>query len=166
MERTITQIEKSWQQFTGEEPFQYFFLDQEFEKFYKEEKRTAKIALAFSVLAIFIACLGLFGLTSFATEQRAREISLRKVLGSSAKGIVLLFTKEVSVLIAIATIPAWLLSYFFLKKWLQNFSYHISLGPWEFLISMAIVLIIALITVSYRTYRASLINPADVLKYE
>jgi putative ABC transport system permease protein len=166
MEKTIAQIEKTWQTFTGDEPFQYFFIDQEFEKFYKEERRTAKIALAFSILSIFIACLGLFGLTSFATEQRAREISLRKVLGSSARGIIILFTREVSVLIAISTIPAWILSYFFLKKWLQNFSYHISLGPWEFILAMVIVLLIALITVSYRTYRAACANPADVLKYE
>jgi putative ABC transport system permease protein len=166
MKKTIAQIEKTWQTFTGDEPFQYFFLDQEFEKFYKEEKRTAKIALAFSILAVFIACLGLFGLTSFATEQRAREISLRKVLGSSERGIILLFTREVTILIAVSTIPAWILSYFFLKKWLQNFSYHISLQPWEFILALAIVLIIALITVIYRAYRAALMNPAEVLKYE
>jgi len=166
MEKTISMIEKTWQTFTGDEPFQYFFMDQEFENFYKEEKRTARIALAFSILSVFIACLGLFGLTSFATEQRAREISLRKVLGSSARDIILLFTREVLIMIGISTIPAWVLSYFFLKKWLQNFSYHISLGPWEFLLSMLIVLLIALITVSYRTYRAALVNPADVLKYE
>lgn len=166
MEKTIAQIEKTWQTFTEDDPFQYFFIDQEFEKFYKDEKNTAKITLTFSILAIFIACLGLFGLTSFATEQRAREISVRKVFGSSAKSILLLFIREVSVLIAISTIPAWILSYFILKKWLQNFSYHISLNPLVFLISTVIVLLIALITVSYRTYRASMINPADVLKYE
>jgi putative ABC transport system permease protein len=166
MSKTISKIEKVWSEFTGGEPFQYFFLDQEFEKFYKEEKRTAKIALAFSVLSILIACLGLFGLTSFATEQRAREISLRKVMGSTEGGIILLFTREVSVLIAISTLPAWLLSYFFLKKWLQNFSYHISLGPLEFIVSLVIVMVIALVTVSYRTYRAARMNPAEVLKYE
>jgi putative ABC transport system permease protein len=166
MEDAIAQIEKTWQSFTEDEPFQYFFIDQEFETFYKEEKRTAKIALAFSALAIFIACLGLFGLTSFATEQRAREISLRKVMGSSARGIILLFTREISVLIAISTIPAWLLSYFFLRNWLQNFSYHISLQPMEFLISVVAVYLIALITVGFRTYQAALMNPADVLKYE
>ncbi len=166
MDKTIAMIENTWRSFTGDEPFQYFFMDQEFEKFYKEEKRTAKIALAFSILAIFIACLGLFGLTSFATEQRAREISLRKVLGSTAKSIVLLFTREISILIAIATIPAWIISYFFLKNWLQNFSYHIAISPWEFILSTVLVLIIALFTVSYRTYRAALANPAEVLKYE
>lgn len=166
MENTIAKIEKTWQSFTGDEPFQYYFLDQEFEKFYKEEKRTAKIALAFSVLAIFIACLGLFGLTSFATEQRSREISLRKVMGSSSGSIIRLFAGEALVLIAIATVPAWILSYFFLKNWLQNFSYHISLQPWEFLISLAVVFFVALITVSYRTYKAAQMNPAEVLKYE
>ncbi len=166
MDKTIAMIENTWRSFTGDEPFQYFFMDQEFEKFYKEEKRTARIALAFSILAIFIACLGLFGLTSFATEQRAREISLRKVLGSTAKSIVLLFTREISILIAIATIPAWIVSYFFLKNWLQNFSYHITLSPWEFILATVLVLLIALITVSYRTYRAALVNPAEVLKYE
>ena len=166
MAKTIAQIEKTWQSFTGDEPFQYFFMDREFEKFYKEERRTAKIALSFSVLAIFIACLGLFGLTSFETEQRAREISLRKVMGSSARAIILLFTREISMLIMISIVPAWIISYFFLKKWLQNFSYHISLQPWEFLISVIIVLLIAIITVSYRTYRAALMNPAEVLKYE
>lgn len=166
MDKTIAMIENTWRNFTGDEPFQYFFMDQEFEKFYKEEKRTAKIALAFSILAIFIACLGLFGLTSFATEQRAREISLRKVLGSTAKSIVLLFTREISILIAIATIPAWIISYFFLKNWLQNFSYHITISPWEFILASGLVLIIALLTVSYRTYRAALVNPAEVLKYE
>jgi putative ABC transport system permease protein len=166
MKQTIAMIEKTWQAFTGDEPFQYYFLDQEFEKFYKEEKRTAKIALAFSVLSIFIACLGLFGLTSFTTEQRAREISLRKVMGSSASGIILLFTREITILIALATIPAWLLSYFFLKNWLENFSYHIMLQPWEFLLSMVIVFLIALFTVGYKTYQAALMNPAEVLKYE
>jgi putative ABC transport system permease protein len=166
MKQSIAQIEKVWDTFTNDEPFQYFFLDREFESFYKEEKRTARIAVAFSILAMFIAGLGLFGLTSFATEQRAREISLRKVLGSSVKGIILLFTREFSLLVLIATVPAGLLSYYFMNKWLQNFEYHISPGYVEFLASILIVLVIAFLTVSYRTYRAALTNPADVLKYE
>jgi putative ABC transport system permease protein len=166
IDQTINLIDKAWHRFTNDEPFQYFFLDQEFEKFYKEEKRTARIAVAFSVLAIFIACLGLFGLTSFATEQRAREISLRKVLGSSLTGIMLLFVREVLVLIAISTIPAWIITYFLMNKWLQNFHYRIDMHFGEFLLSFAITLLIALITVCYRTYRAGMANPAEVLKYE
>jgi putative ABC transport system permease protein len=166
MEETIAQIEKTWHSFTDNEPFQYFFMDQEFEKFYKEEKRTARIAIVFSILAIFIASLGLFGLTSFATEQRAREISLRKVLGSSVKSIILLFSKEISILVVFSTVPAWIFTFFYMQRWLRNFYYHISMDFRDFIISFIIALIIALITVSFRTYRAAITNPADVLKYE
>jgi putative ABC transport system permease protein len=166
IDQAIDQINKTWRKFTNDEPFQYFFLDKEFEKFYKEEKRTARIAVAFSILAIFIACLGLFGLTSFATEQRAREISLRKVLGSSLSGIMLLFVREVLVLIAISTVPAWIITYFLMNKWLQNFHYRINMKFEEFFLSFFITLLIALITVCYRTYRAGMANPAEVLKYE
>jgi len=166
MDQCITMVEKTWRTFTGDQLFQYFFLDQEFEKFYKEEKRTAKIAIAFSILSIFIACLGLFGLTSFATEQRAREISLRKVLGSSIQGIILLFTREIMRLILFATIPAWIVTYFLMNKWLQNFHYRISLNYSEFIFAFIVALLIGLITVCYRTYRAAVVNPAEVLKYE
>lgn len=166
MKGTIDAIENTWKTFTGDQPFQYFFLDQEFEKFYKEEKRTARIAVAFSILAIFIACLGLFGLTSFATEQRAREISLRKVLGSSVPGIVMLFTREVTLLVLYSVIPAWALTYFLMHKWLLNFKYHVSFQPQEFVLSFVIALFIALATVCYRTYRAAMENPAEILKYE
>jgi putative ABC transport system permease protein len=166
MDQSIALIEKTWRNFTGDQPFQYFFLDQEFEKFYKEERRTAKIAIAFSILSIFIACLGLFGLTSFATEQRAREISLRKVLGSSIRGIVVLFTREIVILIVFSTIPSWILSYFLMNKWLQNFHYRITLQSWEFILSFLIALLVGLLTVCYRTYRAAVVNPAEVLKYE
>jgi putative ABC transport system permease protein len=166
MKQTIDRIERTWRSFTGDQPFQYFFLDQEFEKFYKEEKRTAKIAVAFSILAIFIASLGLFGLTSFETEQRAKEISLRKVMGSPVRKIILLFTREVTVLIIFSSLPAWIVTFFFMKKWLQHFSYRISLSPWEFIAAFLLALVIALLTVSYRTWRASLVNPAEVLKYE
>jgi putative ABC transport system permease protein len=166
MDQTIALIQKTWQKFTNDQPFQYFFLDKEFEKFYKEERRTAKIVVAFSILAIFIACLGLFGLTSFATEQRAREISLRKVLGSSTRGIVMLFVREVLLLIGFATIPAWVATYFLMNKWLENFHYRITMQFWEFLISFLITLFVALVTVCYRTYRAGIANPAEVLKYE
>jgi putative ABC transport system permease protein len=163
---TLAAIEKTWKSFTGDQPLQYFFLDQEFEKFYKEEKRTARIAVAFSILAIFIACLGLFGLTSFATEQRAREISLRKVLGSSSPRIVMLFTREVVWLVAYSVLPAWALTYFLMDKWLSNFHYHVQLQIQEFLLSFVIALVIALGTVIYRTYMAAQANPAEILKYE
>lgn len=165
-DKAIRQIEQQWKDFTGDEPFQYFFLDQEFEKFYKEEKRTGRIAVAFSILSIFIASLGLYGLTSFSTEQRAREISLRKVVGASAASIIRLFAREISLLVVIATIPSWLIAYYMMQKWLENFYYRVAIGPWEFIVAFVVTLIISIITVSYRTYRAAVTNPADVLKYE
>jgi putative ABC transport system permease protein len=110
--------------------------------------------------------LGLFGLTSFATEQRAREISLRKVLGSSITGIVMLFTREVLMLIVFSALPAWVFTYFIMKNWLRHFPYHITLHITEFLISFLVSVVIALFTVYYRTYRAAVTNPAEVLKYE
>jgi putative ABC transport system permease protein len=122
IDQTVEQIGKTWNSFTEDQPYQYFFLDNEFEKFYKEEKRTAKIAVAFSFLAVLIACLGLFGLTSFATEQRAKEISLRKVLGSSVNGIDAVCKRNVK-LIAISTLPAWILSFLIaaVANFLQDF---------------------------------------------
>ena len=166
MESSISQIEQTWQAFTDNEPFQYFFLDQEFEKFYKEEKHTGIIAVAFSILSVFIACLGLFGLTSFAMEQRAKDISLRKVMGAPVFRIIMLFTQEISVLVIISAALAWILSYFAMHKWLQNFYYRIDLSPWEFIFAFVVTLMISFLTVGYRTYRAAMANPAEVLKYE
>jgi len=166
LKRSITQIEKAWQKYTNNHPLQYFFLDHEFQNFYKEERRTEKIAFSFSILAIFIACLGLFGLTSFATKQRAKEISLRKVMGSSISGIMLLFVREILILISISAIPAWIIGYILMHKWLQNFPYHISMHVGEFMLSFVLTLLIAFLTVCYRTYRAGIANPAEVLKYE
>jgi putative ABC transport system permease protein len=166
MKNTIEHIEKTWDKFTGGEPLEYFFLDDDFRKFYFEEIRTSRIAVAFSILAIIIACLGLFGLTSLATELRAREIGIRKVMGSSVYRIIVLFARETMLLILISTLPAWLMGYFLMKRWLLNFHFHITLQPWEFLAAFLLALVIALVTICYRTYRAAIVNPASVLKYE
>jgi putative ABC transport system permease protein len=166
MKNTIEEIEKIWDKFTGNEPLEYFFLDDNFRKFYFEEIRTSRIAVAFSLLAIIIACLGLFGLTSFATELRAREIGIRKVMGSSVNRIIILFARETVILILISTPPAWIIGYLLMKRWLVNFYFHITIQPWEFLASFMLALVIALITICYRTYRAAIVNPATVLKYE
>jgi putative ABC transport system permease protein len=164
--QTLLTIEKIWNEFTRNEPMEYFFLDDDFRQFYIEEMRTSRIAVTFSLLAILIACLGLFGLTSFATEMRAREIGIRKVLGSSIQRIIILFAREIMLLILLSTIPAWIITYLLMKRWLTNFHFHISMQPWEFLIAFLIALAIAMITVGYRTYRAAITNPSDVLKSE
>ena len=166
MKSTIKEIEKIWDRFTNNEPLEYFFLDDNFRKFYFEEIRTSRIAVAFSILAIVIACLGLFGLTSLATELRSREIGIRKVMGSSIKRIMVLFARETVLLILISTLPAWILGYLLMKRWLMNFHFHINMQPWEFVASFLLALLIALITIGYRTYRAAIVNPSEVLKYE
>jgi len=163
---TIREIEKTWDKFTRNEPLEYFFLDENMRKFYFEEIRTSRIALTFSILAIVIACLGLFGLTSFAAELRSKEIGIRKVMGSSINRIMALFVREIVLLILISAVPAWIISYLLMKRWLMNFHFHISMQPLDFVVAFLLALLIALITIGYRTYRAAIVNPSDVLKYE
>ncbi len=162
----VSQVEKLWKEFAQNKPFQYFFMEQDLNNQYQEEKRTSSLALGFAILAIFIASLGLYGLASFTAEQRTREIGIRKSLGASPFLIVLMLSREVAVLIGIATLLAWPASYLFLKNWLENFSYRISLGPLDFMLSLLIVLVISWLTISYRAFQAARINPATALRHQ
>jgi putative ABC transport system permease protein len=163
---TLAFIETIWKKFTTDYPINYEFLDEKINNFYKTEQTIGQIFQYFTSLAIIIACLGLFGLASFSAEQRTKEIGIRRVLGASVSGIVIMFTKEFTKWIIIATIIAWPVAYFTISKWLQTFSYRISLG-WEiFIFSGAAALIIALLTVSYQAVKAALANPIDSLRYE
>ena len=108
-------------------PLQYYFLDEDFEKMYVQEKQNAQMAVIFSFLAIFIAALGLFGLTSFTVEQRTKEIGVRKAMGSSVSGIYIVISKEIIVLVSISALIAWPLIYYIAQKWLENFYYRINL---------------------------------------
>lgn len=152
--------------FGNKDPMVSFFLDEDFEELYSEDKRTGSLALVFSILAILIASLGLFGLTSFTVEQRTKEIGIRKVNGASGRTIILLLLKEIALLVGIATLIAWAAGYIFMKGWLQNFYFRISLSPVDFLFSLLIVLAITWLTISYRSFKAAKTNPAQALKYE
>ncbi|MCK4852826.1 MAG: FtsX-like permease family protein, partial [Bacteroidales bacterium] len=163
---TVQQIENVWSEFTNDHPFQYFFLDDDFEQKYAQESRTRFIFTIFSILAIFIACLGLLGLTAFTTEQRTREIGIRKAMGASSNIIVRLISKEIVVLICVATLVAWPLAYFFTRNWLNDFAYRIDLGIIPFLLSFVFALLISLATISVQAITAALKNPADSLRYE
>jgi putative ABC transport system permease protein len=165
-QNTIKQIEKTWQEFLPDEPFLYFFLEEHLENLYTEEIRTARISLTFSILAILIASLGLFGLTLFTTEKKTREIGIRKVMGAQASSVVLLIIKDISILMLIATGIAWLASWKIMGNWLQDFPYRTELSLWIFIVAAVIAFIIAIITVSLQAYRAALANPADSLRYE
>jgi putative ABC transport system permease protein len=164
--RTINAIEDKWKEFVSNNPLQYYFLDADFELMYKQEKQNAQMAVIFSILAIFIAALGLFGLTSFTVEQRTKEIGVRKAMGSSLAGIYIVISREVIILVSISALLAWPVVYLWAGRWLENFYYRINLGFFTLIIGLAVALGIAVLTISYRILRAARVNPAQSLKYE
>lgn len=163
---TIAFIEKTYKKFSPSHPFEYYFLDESFNRMYNTEQRLGSIFGYFSFLAIFIACLGLFGLASFTVEQKTKEIGIRKVLGASVPGIFSLLSKGLTKWILLANIISWPLAYYFLNKWLQNFAYRVNLNVWIFILSGLVALAIALLTVSYQTIKAATANPVESLRYE
>lgn len=164
--KTISKIENKWKEFTANKPLQYYFVDEDFENIYIQEKQNSRMALIFSVLAILIAALGLFGLTSFTVDQKTKEIGIRKAMGSSVTGIYVVISKEVIILVSISALVAWPLIYYFAGKWLENFYYKINLSILTFIAGFSIALGIAVLTISYRILKAANINPARSLKYE
>jgi putative ABC transport system permease protein len=164
--RTIIDIENKWKEFTANTPLQYYFVDADFELMYSQEKQNAQMAVIFSILAIFIASLGLFGLTSFTVEQRTKEIGVRKAMGSTVAGIYAVISQEVIILISISALIAWPVIYYVATKWLENFYYRINLGFFSFIAGLTVALGIAVLTISYRILRAARVNPAQSLKYE
>jgi putative ABC transport system permease protein len=164
--KTIGAIESKWKEYVQNNPLQYYFLDQDFEKMYIQEKQNAQMAVIFSILAIFIAALGLFGLTSFTVEQRTKEIGVRKAMGSSVAGIYVEISREIVILVTVSALIACPLIYYIAGKWLQNFYFRINLGVFSFVAGLSIALGIALLTISYRILRAARVNPAQSLKYE
>ena len=164
--KTITAIEDKWKEYVSNNPLQYYFLDADFELMYKQEKQNAQMAVIFSILAIFIASLGLFGLTSFTVEQRTKEIGVRKAMGSSVPGIYVVISREIIILVSVSALIAWPVVYYWAGKWLQNFYYKINLGFFTLALGLAIALGIAVLTISYRILRAARVNPAQSLKYE
>lgn len=147
-------------------PFEYQFLDQEFDNIYKSEIKLSRIVSVFTVLAIFIACIGLFGLSAYDTMQRTKEIGVRKVMGSSTIQVVTLFLKENLKLIIISLVIAIPSSYWVMNIWLQDFAYQINIGFSIILMAMIFVMGVTLLTVTYHAVRAAFINPSETLRYE
>ena len=162
----LSGIENIWSEMVPHRPFTYFFYDDFLYDLYGDEHQFAQIFTVSSFLAIFIACIGLFGLVSFTVEQRRKEISIRKVLGSSIPGIFMLLSKEYALLVMVSILIASPVAYYFMTKWLENFAYRTSIGIGIFLLAMAAILLIALLTVSYQSIRAAYTNPVESLKYE
>ncbi|MCF7815068.1 MAG: ABC transporter permease [Candidatus Cloacimonetes bacterium] len=159
-------VESEWKEMHPGMPFDYFFLDEHFDRIHRTERNLATTFMYFTILAIMIACLGLFGLASYATDRRIKEIGVRKVLGSTVGQIVLLLSKDFSKLVILANILAWPIAWYAMNKWLQNFAYPAKMDIWIFIFSGVIAFLIALITVSFRTVKAANSNPVKALKYE
>jgi putative ABC transport system permease protein len=164
--QTVDFLNSTWGQFAGGEPFDYSFLDQNLESLYCSEQRTNAITTSCSVLAILIACLGLLGLAAFVTEQRTKEIGIRRVLGASAPEMVGLLSKEFAKWVLIANVIAWPLGYYVMNTWLEKFAYRIELNIWMFIAAGTLALIIALLTVSTYAIKAAAKNPVEALRYE
>jgi len=166
---TVAFVKQTWESFNSRYPFEYFWLDDEFGKLFEPEKRTKQLLTVFSLLSIFLSCLGLLGLISFTAEQRTREIGIRKANGASVNAIVFLLSRETIKLLVVAAILA-IPFYFGINKWLQNFAFHINFNPALYIIFLIvisfIVLVIALLSISFRAYKAATANPADSLRVE
>lgn len=155
-----------WNKFFASEPFAYKFLDEEFEKLYRADHKTASLVWIFSGIAIFLSCLGLFGLAAFTAERRTREIGVRKVLGASVSGIVSLLSKEFILLVIVSLIIASPVAWWALNKWLQDFSYRIDISIIFFIAAGIITLLVALATVSVHAIKAAISNPIKSLRTE
>lgn len=163
---TLNTIQNTWESFTSDYPFEYFFFEDHIKSLYKSEQRTSRVFVLFSVLSIIIAFLGLLGLISFMTEQRKKEVGIRKTFGSTSLNIVLIYCKEILKLIVIASVLAWPISYLVMKKWLQDFSYRVDIDYVMFIVIPIITILLSLLTVFYQAYVAARQNPAETLRYE
>ena len=169
MPESIDFIRETWESFTTEYPFDFFWMKDDYARLYATEKKTSSIFVAFTIISLIIAGLGLIGLISFTAAQRTKEIGIRKVMGSTSEFIVRLFFKEIGILVAIATLLAAPV-YFIVNNWLQNFAYHIQFSPLKFAVIVVaagiITLLLSWISVGGITINASRKNPVESLRYE
>lgn len=162
----LRDLETAWRRMLPSKPFEYFFLDDEFADYYRAEERLAGLVGFFALVAVFVACLGLLGLASFTSERRTREIGIRKVLGSSVGEVVMLLSRELTLLVVLANLIAWPVAYLLMRHWLQSFAYRTDIHLLNFVLGGLVALVIAWLTVSYQALKAALVDPAEALRYE
>jgi putative ABC transport system permease protein len=163
---TVAAIREKWDQFNPQQPFSYFFLEDKLDNLYSNEKTSGQIFNVFSALAIMIACIGLFGLSSYIAAQRTKEIGIRKVLGSTGSKIVVLLSKDFAKLVLLAFIVAVPISYYMMTRWLQNFAYRTDIRFWIFLLAGIAAVLVAQLTISFQALKAANIHPAEALRSE
>lgn len=166
MRHFIGSVTSLWKDFAPHQPIRYSFLDQRFARMYTDVLRTGRIFTSFAILAIIVACLGLLGLSAFMAEQRTKEIGIRKVLGASVSNVLTLLSKDFLRLVLIAVVIASPLAWYIMSRWLENFAYHINVEWWVFILAGLIATVIALLTVSFQSVKAALMNPVQSLRSE
>jgi putative ABC transport system permease protein len=166
MKNTLQSIAATWKQFAPDQPIRYTFMDESYASMYADVQRMGHIFTTFAILAIIIACLGLFALSAFMAEQRSKEIGIRKVLGASVSGITTLLSINFIKLVALAILIASPIAWWAMNKWLQGFAYHPPLQWWIFVAAGLAAILIALITVSFQSIKAALMNPVKSLRSE
>ncbi len=166
LDETIAFVERTYQALFPGNPLAYFFLDAEFDQQYRAEEQLSRLFRVFTLLGLFIACLGLFGLASFVAQQRTKEIGIRKVLGATVPGIVLDLTKDFVKWVALAAVLAGPIAWYLMNTWLAYFAYRTRIGGDVFVIAGGLALLVALLAVGYQSIKAALTNPVDALKYE
>ena len=166
LKKNIERVKSIWEQWIPQYPFVYEFLDKAIDDMYETEQRIGTLVQIFAIMAVVIACLGLFGLASFTAEQRTKEIGIRKTLGASIYGIILMLSREYTKWIIVSAGIAWPVSFLLLSKWLQNYAFRTNLSWWIFIGSGIAALLMAVLTVSYQSIKAAVANPVEALRYE
>jgi len=151
---------------SNDAPFQFFFLDEELDNYYKEERRTGRLSLMFAILATFVACMGLFGLTLHYTQGKIREIGIRKAMGASIHEVIIVISREIVMLMGVSVLLAWIVAYFFMQHWLEDFPYNIGFQPWIYVVAAVTAMVVSILTVSSLAYKAARTNPAEILHHE
>jgi len=162
----MSKLENTWKKYFPETPFDYTFLDENFDKLYESEQRQATLFTSFACIAIFIACLGLLGLSAFAISQRIKEIGVRKVLGASTQSIVSLLSKDFLRLVVVAAVFAFPIAWYAMHNWLKDFAYRTDIHWWVFVIAGILAALVAFVTVSLQAIKAAVSNPVNSLRTE
>jgi putative ABC transport system permease protein len=166
VQSSLRSMEATWKQFAAGYPFEYDFLDDIFNRQYQTDQRMGQVINDFTYLAIFISCLGLFGLASYMAERRTKEIGIRKVLGASVSSVILMFSKDFTKWVMAANVIALPIAWYVASRWLQNYAYRIRISWWFYLLSAGLALTIAVLTVGYQSLKSAFANPADSIRYE
>jgi putative ABC transport system permease protein len=166
IDASIDHVRTSWNKFAAGYPIEYKFLDENFEQMYQSEDKLETLLWIFTGIAIFVACLGLFGLAAYTAETRRKEVGIRKTLGASVKGVVLLLSKDFITPVIISILIASPIGWYFMNNWLQHFAYRVPIQAWIFLLAGFSTLLITLLTIGYQAIRAAIVNPIQSLRTE